>query len=642
MKNSSPCWSEIPCGFRLLVFFAAILFLTSNAFGAGGKITLNPSTLNFGSISVGTSQTRSVTLTNSGGYRLAVTQANLLGTGFTFSGLTYPVTLAVGQSVTGQVMFAPTSSGTASGMVSISFTTQYRKRSSLIASTIALPLSGAGTTSGQIAPSPTSLAFGSVQVGNSHTMTETLTNSGGATVTISAASATGSGFSASGLSLPMTLSVGQSVSFSVIFTPTSGGSASGNLAITSNASNLALNVPLSGTGSVPGQLTSSPTSLSFGNVTTGSSSTQAEKLTNSGGSALTISQITPSAGFSFSGISLPVTLAAAQSVTFNASFTPQTTGSVTGSLLISSNGSNPSLTVPSSGTGTLPGQLAASPTSLSFGNVTSGSSSTLAEKLTNSGGTSLTISQITPSAGFTFSGITLPLTLAAAQSVTFNASFAPQTTGSVTGSLVFSSNGSNPSLTVPSSGTGTLPGSLAVSPATVNFGNVTVGTPQNQSGTLTASNSSVTVTSLGVSGSQFSVSGITLPVTISAGNSVLFQLTFAPQTSGSASANVSFASNASNSPSVEVVSGTGVMPQHSVNLGWNTSTSSGVVGYNIYRGTISGGPYTRINSALDAAPYDTDNTVIGGQTYYYVVTAVDSSGVESGYSNQTQAVVPSP
>jgi fibronectin type 3 domain-containing protein len=67
-----------------------------------------------------------------------------------------------------------------------------------------------------------------------------------------------------------------------------------------------------------------------------------------------------------------------------------------------------------------------------------------------------------------------------------------------------------------------------------------------------------------------------------------------------------------------------------------------VVGYNIYRGTASGGPYTRINSALDAAPYDTDSTVQGGKTYYYVVTAVDSAGAESGYSTQAQAVVPTP
>jgi fibronectin type 3 domain-containing protein len=67
-----------------------------------------------------------------------------------------------------------------------------------------------------------------------------------------------------------------------------------------------------------------------------------------------------------------------------------------------------------------------------------------------------------------------------------------------------------------------------------------------------------------------------------------------------------------------------------------------VVGYNTYRGIVSGGPYTRINSALYTAPFSTDSTVQAGQTYYYVTTAVDSSGLESAYSNQVQAVVPSP
>jgi hypothetical protein len=644
VKNS-PCWSEISCGFRLFFFFSAILFLTSNAFAGSGQIAPNPSTLNFGSIPLGTSTTKAFTLTNSGGSKVTITQASLSGTGFALGGLTYPVTLAGGQSVAGQVTFAPQSSGADSGMVSISFSAQIGKgHNASSTNTVALSLSGTASTSGLLATNPTSLAFGSLPLGSSQTLAETLTNSGGSSVTISGASATGAGFSVSGLSLPMTLSVGQNVSFSVIFAPTSGSAISGNLAITSNASNSSLSVPLSGTGSTPRQLTASPTSLSFGNVTTGTSATIAEKLTNSGGSALTISQITPSgAGFSFSGITLALTLAAAQSVTFNASFAPQAAGSVTGSLAISSNGSNPSFSVPLSGTGATSGQLAAGPTSLSFGNVTTGSTSTLAEKLTNSGGTALTISQITASGtGFSFSRITLPLTLAAAQSVTFNASFAPQAAGSVTGSLAISSNGSNPSFSVRSSGTGTLPGSLAGAPTSISFGNVTVGTNQNQAGTLSASNAPVTVSSLGVSGSQFSVSGLTLPVTIAAGSSVPFQLTFAPQTSGSASANVTFASNAANSPAVEVVTGSGVMPQHSVNLGWNTSTSSGVVGYNIYRGTVSGGPYTRINSALDTTPYDTDSTVTGGQTYYYVVTAVDSAGAESGYSSQAQAVVPSP
>jgi hypothetical protein len=59
----SPCRSEISCRFRLIVFFSAILSLTSNAFGTNGKIPLTPSTINFGSISAGPSQTQAVTLT---------------------------------------------------------------------------------------------------------------------------------------------------------------------------------------------------------------------------------------------------------------------------------------------------------------------------------------------------------------------------------------------------------------------------------------------------------------------------------------------------------------------------------------------------------------------------------------------------
>jgi fibronectin type 3 domain-containing protein len=77
-----------------------------------------------------------------------------------------------------------------------------------------------------------------------------------------------------------------------------------------------------------------------------------------------------------------------------------------------------------------------------------------------------------------------------------------------------------------------------------------------------------------------------------------------------------------------------------VTLNWNPSASI-VDGYNVYRGTISGGPYTRINSALDTATSAMDNAVIAGQTYYYVVTAVAGSK-ESAYSNQATAVIPYP
>lgn len=86
------------------------------------------------------------------------------------------------------------------------------------------------------------------------------------------------------------------------------------------------------------------------------------------------------------------------------------------------------------------------------------------------------------------------------------------------------------------------------------------------------------------------------------------------------------------------VTGTGTVA-HSVALNWAASTSSGVTGYKVYRGTASGGPYTAI-ATLGVATTYTDATVQSGQTYYYVVTAMGSS--ESGYSNQAQAVVPIP
>jgi Cep192 domain 4/Abnormal spindle-like microcephaly-assoc'd, ASPM-SPD-2-Hydin/HYDIN/CFA65/VesB-like, Ig-like domain len=552
VKTLGSRWSKISRGFRLYLyfFFAAILALTSHASGASGQLTVNPSSISFGNVTVGSSQTQSVTLANSGGSDLTITQATLSGTGFTLSGLSYPVTLAGGQSVSCNLTFTPPSTGTDSGDVSIAFTTQdwngrgHHQHFGPISSgstTLILPMSGAGVILGQLTANPTSLGFGSVQLGNSQTLSETLTNSGGTSVTISAASATGSGFTASGLTLPITLSAGQSVSFSVAFSPTSGGSASGNLAITSNASDPALNVPLSGTGTTPGQLTTSPSSLGFGSIQVGNSRTLGETLTNSGGTSVTISAATSTAS----------------------AFTP--------------------------------------------------------------------------------SGLTLPITLSAGQSVSFSVSFAPLSGGSATGSLVISSNGSNPALSVSLTGTGTSPGQLAVAPSTINFGNVIVGTTQNQTGTLSASNAPVTVSSLGANGSEFSVSGISLPITIAAGNSVSFQVTFAPQSSGTASANLTFASNASSSPTVQSLTGSGTPPaQHSVALTWSPSTSSGVVGYNVYRGTVSGGPYAQINSALDATTSDTDSTVQGGQAYYYVVTAVDSTGTESSYSNQTQAVIPSP
>ena len=78
---------------------------------------------------------------------------------------------------------------------------------------------------------------------------------------------------------------------------------------------------------------------------------------------------------------------------------------------------------------------------------------------------------------------------------------------------------------------------------------------------------------------------------------------------------------------------------HDVSLRWDPSISSGVLGYNVYRASGSGGPYTRLNSSIVAATNYTDTAVQSGQTYYYVVTA-SSGDLESAYSNEIAAVIP--
>jgi hypothetical protein len=606
--------------------------------GAGvtqGTLTANPTSLAFGNVQVGSSTSLSETLTNTGGSSLTISAAAASGTGFSLSGLAPGLTLATGQSTSFTVTFNPSASGAASGNVSVTSTGSD--------SSLSIPLSGTGMMQGSLAANPTSIAFGSVQVGTPKSLTETLTNSGGTTLQISAATANGPGFSLSGLALPVTLNAGQNTSFTIVFNPSASGAASGSISITSTGSDSNLSIPLSGTGVTQGTLTANPTSLAFGNVQVGNSANLSETLTNTGGTNLTISAAAASGtGFSLSGLASGLTLAAGQSTSFTVTFGPSASGVANGSVNITSTGSDSSLSIPLSGTGMTAGALAANPTSLVFSSTQVGSSTNLSETLTNTGGSTVAISAVSVTgAVFSISGLnSFPINLTSGQSVTFTATFTPTSAGAASGSLSVVSNASNSPLNIALSGTGTASGTLAVSPTNLSFGNVVVGSSSTLNGSLTASGTSVTVTSASLNNSEFVLSGFS-PGTIAAGQSISFTVTFTPQASGVTSASLSFASNASNSPAVQSMTGTGTAPtQHTVNLAWTASADA--VGYNIYRGTVSGGPYTMINTSLDGTTAYTDSTVVSGQTYYYVATAVDSESQESGYSNQAQAVVPTP
>ena len=75
-------------------------------------------------------------------------------------------------------------------------------------------------------------------------------------------------------------------------------------------------------------------------------------------------------------------------------------------------------------------------------------------------------------------------------------------------------------------------------------------------------------------------------------------------------------------------------------LNWVASTSAGIIGYNVYRATTSGAYTTPLNSLPISSITYTDSTVQAGQTYYYVVRALNGSA-ESANSNEAQVIVPS-
>ena len=497
------------------------------------------------------------------------------------------------------------------------------------------------TNTGALSCKPGNLWFGKVMVGGSNVLSARLSNTGTSNITISSVSVTGAGYSLSGLSFPMTLGPGNSAQFQVIFAPLVQGRVDGSIGFTSSASSSTLYVSLHGTGASTGVLSASPSSINFG--TAGNNVTQLAALTNTGTASVTVQQISASgSGFAVSHAALPWTLASGQSATFSISFTPTAGSTSSGSVSIVSNAYDSTLSIPLTGAGASAGILSANPTSNSFGSVQVGSSASQYQSVTNSGGSNVNISQANVSgSGFSISGLSLPITLTPGQSYTFSTVFAPTSSGTASGSIAIVSDASNSNLTIALSGSATASGQLLLSPTTLDFGSITVGQNKSLTATLSASGSSVTVSSASTSNPEFSLSGVSFPLALAAGQSAPVSVTFTPQSSGTASGTISFSSNASATLVVEALTGTGVA-QHQVQLSWGASSSSGITGYNVYRGGVSGGPYTKINSALVVGTTYSDSSVQAGKTYFYVTTALNGSGTESAYSNEVQATVPSP
>jgi hypothetical protein len=203
----------------------------------------------------------------------------------------------------------------------------------------------------------------------------------------------------------------------------------------------------------------STTSLSFGRVTvSGSSLAQVATVSNDSTGEITVNGITVSGPFTSAGNSLPKTLNPGESLTFNLIFKPSASGVASGSLTINSTAENSPSVVTLTGTGVstpAPGNLAISPSSLSFGTEPVSSSSAAQSVLvSNNGAGSITISSVGVSGPFAVTGGTAPVTLNGGQTITLKATFSPNAAGAASGSLTIDSTAGNSPATVTLSGTG--------------------------------------------------------------------------------------------------------------------------------------------------------------------------------------------
>jgi hypothetical protein len=224
-----------------------------------------------------------------------------------------------------------------------------------------------------------------------------------------------------------------------------------------------------------------------------------------------------------------------------------------------------------------------------------------------------------------------------------NVTFNPTVAGTRAGTLSFADNVPQSPQVVALSGTGVTAGQLVDSPTSISFGTVTIGQISSQS--LTISNpggQNVSVTSVSTGGAGFGLGGISTPLILAPNQSSTFSVTFEPSSIGSVSGTV-YLTNDSITPSVAIpVTGTGAAaPSHQVTLNWGASTSQ-VIGYNAYRGMVTGGPYTKLTSSPMSQTSYIDQNVQAGDTYFYVVTAVGPDMLESAFSREAKATVPTP
>jgi hypothetical protein len=372
-----------------------------------------------------------------------------------------------------------------------------------------------GGASSACSVSPTALNFPSTAVGSSSTATFTITNNGGS---ILSGSVTESCVDYSVSPSVYGLLPGQSQTFTVTFAPTS----SGTKTCTINTGTTCSNVSVTGTATsgAPGGCLVSPTTLNFGSVAVGGSSSQTFTITNASTGIIPGSVLEFCADFSVS----PTLyfLLPGQSQTFTVTFTPTSTGPQTCNVMTSGACAD----VVCTGTGGVSSPTCSvAPTSLSFGTVPVGTSSSQSFTITNLGTGFRAGSISAPCPDFSVSPSLYFLTPGA--SVTVTVTFTPSASGAQTCTILTGLSCSD--VTAAGTGGAAAP-TCSVAPTSVNFGTVSIGSSVTQTFTVTNTGPISISGAISASCPEFAVSPSVF--FLSPGLSITVTVSFAPLSTG--------------------------------------------------------------------------------------------------------------
>jgi hypothetical protein len=518
-------------------------------------VTVTPSSLSFGNQNVGTTSiSQPITVKNTGTASTSITVAASSSYGQTNN---CSPSLAGGATCTINVTFSPTTSGSLPGTITITDSASTSPQS--------VTLSGTGTTV-IVTPSPTSLTFPSQTVGTtSGSMSFTVTNSGTGSTTLSIGAATGDFAQTNNCTGSLAATSG-SCTVNVTFSPTAAGTRTGAVSIADQSTNSPQTVSLSGIGASAGTVivTATPTSETFAAQTVGTTSAAKIVTIKNTGTASTSLSFAASGDFAaVAGGTTPcgATLASGStSCTISVTFSPTTTGTLTGAVSITDTATNSPQKVSLTGTGAAATVVVtATPTSETFAAQTIGTTSpakVVTVKNTGTGSTPITIS---PASGDFAQTSTCGATLGPSPaSCTISITFTPEAAGTLTGSISITDNATNSPQIVSLTGTGKA-GTVVVTatPTTETFTSQAVGTT-SPAKVVTVKNTGTASTPITISASgdfaQTNTCGTTLGASPA---SCTISVTFTPEAAGTLTGSISITDNATNSPQMVKLTGTG-------------------------------------------------------------------------------------